>query len=401
MNDLIRYDHKPKQRLLPDYTGLHLEDFSILIVKRPLFCPRTTCPNHHEPKGDWYSHFGRYHTRAHGWVKRFICTHCRKTCSSQTFHISYYAKRRYPYPALMLSLCSTSSLRAIGRSFSNRSVGSVSNHLARIARQAMVMKAHLMKEFTLKEDLCADGFVNFSTAQYFPTQSHILVGSKSLMLYFADIITQRRSGRMREDQRIKRNYFDTLFPFDPHGVIKASWRFIHQALTLFATSYRPEKILYTDMKREYRTVFNRIVDPRLGITHYAISSKRARTRKNPLFPVNYFDREFRKDLHDCVRETVCFSRNLNRHMQRLAVYQLWHNYLKPYRVGTRDRRPHAVVAGMNKWEAQKALVKCLSLRQLLSKNPVEPFERRVWTEKLLTPLIPETKTRALAKHFLA
>ena len=122
-----------------------------------------------------------------------------------------------------------------------------------------------------------------------------------------------------------------------------------------------------------------------------------RTRANPLFPVNYFDRELRKDLHDCVRETVCFSRNLNRHMQRMCVYELWHNYLKPFRVGTFDRRAHGVVAGMNKWEVQKALIRCLSLRSLSSRTTLEPFERRIWFEKLITPLLPQKKSRNLAK----
>ena len=89
------------------------------------------------------------------------------------------------------------------------------------------------------------------------------------------------------------------------------------------------------------------------------------------------------------------------HMLRWSVYELWHNYLKPFRVGTHDRRPHGVVAGMNKWEVQKALIKCLSLRRLVSKTRLEPFERRIWFEKLITPLAPEEKTRGLAKHICA
>jgi hypothetical protein len=258
-----------------------------------------------------------------------------------------------------------------------------------------------MSRFILKENLCADGFVNFSTSQYFPTQSHILVGSDSQFLYFKDIITTRRSGRMREEQKHKRESLEALFAFDSQAVLKASVRFIIKARDLFSTSYRPRKTLYTDMKNEYRRAFTRLIDPRLNIRHVSISSKVARTRWNPLFPVNYIDRELRKDLHDCVRETVCFSRNVNRHMQRMSVYELWHNYLKPFRVGTFDRRPHGVVAGMNKWEVQKALIRCLSLRQLASKTTLEPFERRIWFERLITPLLPEKKTRGLAKHICA
>ena len=399
MNDLtVRNNSSTK--LLPDFTPLDLQDFSAQIVKEPLFCPRKSCPNHHNPRGKWFDHFGRYPTAAHGWVNRFICKRCGKTCSAQTFHFTYYAKTRYPYPALIIALSSTCCLRALSRLFGNRSPGSISNHIARLARQAMAMKAHLMHGFHLPENLCADGFLNFCVSQYFPTQSHIIVGSNSLMLYYKDIITQRRSGRMSEAQKARRAALEQLFTIDPRGVEKASFRFISAALDLFDTSYQREKTLITDMHHTYAQVFDRVVDPRLHITHFAISSKAARTKSSPLFPVNYFDREIRKDLHDCVRETVCFPRNLNRHMQRFSVYQLWHNYLKPFSVGTYDRRPHGVVAGMNKWEVQKQLNRCLFIRAWSSREPIELFDRRVWREKLITPLAPLKKTRPLAKFVL-
>ena len=381
-----------------DRSPLYLSDFSILVVKKPLFCPRPSCPHHHRPKGRWYSRFGRYHTRAHGWVNRFICNVCNKTCSEQTFHFTYYAKTRYPYPAFIYALSSTSGLRALGRCFGNRSPGSVANHIGRLARQAMAMKARMHHRFTLNENLCADGLVNFSVSQYFPTQTHILVGCHSQMLYFKDIITTRRSGAMSDEQKLIRDHMDALFPFDPHGVEKASLRFIKAALTLFATSAHTQKVLITDQKYEYRKVFTRIVDPTLRISHLAVSSKLPRTHYNPLFPVNYFDREVRKDIHDCVRETVCFPRNLNRHMQRLSVYEFWHNYLKPFRVGTEDRRAHAVVAGMEREKAQRELIRSLSIRACITRERIEQFDRKVWLEKLITPLAPEKKTRALARY---
>src|SRR5690606_39326177 len=49
-------------------------------------------------------------------------------------------------------------------------------------------------------------------------------------------------------------------------------------------------------------------------------------------PVNYADRQFRKDLANHVRETVQFARSPVAMMSRLALYLFYHNYLSPYRV---------------------------------------------------------------------
>jgi hypothetical protein len=50
-----------------------------------------------------------------------------------------------------------------------------------------------------------------------------------------------------------------------------------------------------------------------------------RTTGNPLFAVNYADREIRKDLAEHRRETVCFARSAAMSMARLWVYVADHN----------------------------------------------------------------------------
>ncbi|MFP4564035.1 MAG: hypothetical protein ACLFRY_12085 [Spirochaetia bacterium] len=43
--------------------------------------------------------------------------------------------------------------------------------------------------------------------------------------------------------------------------------------------------------------------------------------RNPLFPVNYLDRQIRKDNSNHLRKTVQFSRDVDSRMERMAVYQ--------------------------------------------------------------------------------
>jgi hypothetical protein len=66
--------------------------------------------------------------------------------------------------------------------------------------------------------------------------------------------------------------------------------------------------------------------------HQRTSSRVVRNCENPLFPVNYLDREFRKDQACHVRETVQWSKTVNNTMERMMVYLAYHNLFKPFRI---------------------------------------------------------------------
>jgi hypothetical protein len=114
-------------------------------------------------------------------------------------------------------------------------------------------------------------------------------------------------------------------------------------------------ILYTDEKSDYRrdTVGHqerlRRDDVQRPCRHHTTSSRDGRNQKNPLFAVNYFDREIRKDMACQARETVQFPRNVSNAMLRMSLYMFDHNIRKPYRIRDRDRGylRHAMVAGMD------------------------------------------------------
>ena len=66
--------------------------------------------------------------------------------------------------------------------------------------------------------------------------------------------------------------------------------------------------------------------------------------------MNYFDREIRTDNANHVRETVQFSRRAIAALERMALYQLYHNYFKPYRIGPPqlEELRHGEVAGIER-----------------------------------------------------
>jgi hypothetical protein len=82
------------------------------------------------------------------------------------------------------------------------------------------------------------------------------------------------------------------------------------------------------------------------VRHQRTSSRVVRSCENPLFPVNYLDREFRKDQACHVRETVQWSKTVNNAMERMMVYLAYHNLFKPFRIKERSDLTHAEMAGI-------------------------------------------------------
>ena len=170
----------------------------------PPFCPRTTCRNHQAPTGKkWYYSIGRYHTKAHGPVQRFICRVCGKTFSEQTFRLSYYLHRKISFRAIFSNITACSGIRALARSFQVTDKV-ISNRVGRLARQAMGLMASLRSSQRFSEDVTADGFVSYIRSQYSPNNIHHLIGTDSQYVYACDLAYLRRKGRMTRYQKLKR-----------------------------------------------------------------------------------------------------------------------------------------------------------------------------------------------------
>ena len=114
--------------------------------------------------------------------------------------------------------------------------------------------------------------------------------------------------------------------------------------------------------------------------HVRISSRKARTLTNRLFPVNYMDRQVRKDNANQVRETVQFSRNVNNCLERVAVYQLYHNYCKPFRIGKPEkvRLRHGEVAGIERERIEGQLSDLYTRRRFFSRVQLSCSQMHMW-----------------------
>jgi len=358
----------------------------------PPFCGSSSCSLHSLVRGVPYTEFigwGSYSTKAFGEVPRFRCTVCGKTFSEQTFRTDYYAKRVIDYEEVTRRLSSCESLSAIARAF-HASTDTISNRISRACRQVLSFESDQAESRHLDEDLVADGFESFCGSQYFPNNITILVGSVSQFVYTADHVTLRRKGRMTEGQRIRRAALERLFKADPKGIEKSFARVIGEGLRVLSDGCRSVLNLWTDEHRAYPRAINQpscfsVLRAAGRIIHRTISSRAARTRANPLFPVNYLDREMRKDMHEHTRETVCFGRNVNRQMERLALYLWWHNYRKPHRIRG-ETRSHAEVAGYDMSRIDEGLRWIWERRAWLSLTDLPETMRDSWLRTRVSPL---------------
>ena len=361
-------------------------------MKKPPNCPNRDCPNHYINTDDnnerWYYNCGSYSSKSKNDIKRFRCKNCKKRFSSQTFSLEYALKKKGAFRQIFHKLKGCSGIRDMARDL-KMAPCSVSLRITRLARQSTAFHAEMKGLIRLDEDLVADGFESFAVSQYFPNNFNILVGKESQFLYTFDYSQLSRKGRMTEKQK-KRNRILQQQVLCRRTVTASFTDLCHFISHRMWSSRKQVNILYTDKKNEYIQVLKVFVFPET-LKHIAISSKLIRTVDNELFAVNYMDRQFRMCLAEHVRETAKFARNVNNSMERMAVYRLYHNYMKPFRINRADDsfrdRIHAEVAGLSRELVQKKLRTFFTRRLFLSHcGAIDSQDLLLWHRCYATPL---------------
>lgn len=371
-------------------------------MKFPPFCPNDECSHHwYEPDSgtpiqepgeerQWFAPAGYYSTKAFGRVRRFRCRSCGRYFSEQTFSLDYFNKRPISFETVFRRIVGGSGVRTISREI-GVSHQIVLNRISRLARQGIAVHAVLASLIGLDENLAADGFESFVDSQYEPNNIHLLVGSRSQFLYGFDYAHLRRKGRMSEEQKQERERRYECRVRDRISISESFSRIVSMIEDLIATrpcgeEGQPERtVLFTDKKIEYVRCLNtseilKELKRRESFTYVRISSRKARTITNRLFPVNYMDRQVRKDNANQVRETVQFSRNVNNCLDRMSVYQLYHNYCKPFRIGRpeEEKLRHGEVAGIEREKIDGQLTDLFTRRRFFSRLRLSCSQLRMW-----------------------
>jgi hypothetical protein len=335
---------------------------------------------------------GFYATKVSGSVQRFKCIRCGKGFSERSTSIDYFTKKSLDYHEIFRATTAGESLSSIARNL-GCSLGSVQNRQDRLGRNCIAMHARLLAGHKLSEDLCADGFESFDRSQYFPNSINILTGTESQFLYGNTHATLRRKGRMTVAQRKKRDGFDIAAPISPGAVRTSFSSLITRIEPMWNKAIRPRLVLRTDEHPAYPQAI-RHIGPLCDalkegtFVHERYSSRKRRTITNPLFPVNYYDRELRKDIAAFRRESTCFTRNVANGLLRFSHHQIWHNYCKPQRIISAARQPmtHAERAGIDSSHIERERERLFVERAFLSHQDLNLEEIKTWLKKHPTPL---------------
>ena len=345
-----------------------------------------------DPGERWCILYGFHQTDVVGPVQRFKCLFCGKSFCERSFHIDFYTKKLADYHEILTRNASGESVSAIARNLGLRP-NCVTNRINRLARNCLAFHSSMLRSHPLADDLVADGFESFDRSQYFPNNINILVGARSQFLYAFTHTTLRRKGRMTRTQKRRRAELERVYRAPRRGVEDSFARLCRVIPSLWSRSSRPTLHFITDLHPAYPRALARV--PSLAVamerrefSHHAFSSTIPRTVVNPLFAVNYMDREIRKDQAAHRRESTCFCRNTANGLSRMAVYLVWHNYMKPHRInGAAQPDPsHAEVAEYRAGGAEELARRLFPGRAFLSFARLEEWADRIWQRLEATPL---------------
>jgi transposase-like protein len=302
-----------------------------------LFSPPASCPN---PRCDSRTKSTPWRYKKKGFffrdqkphrIQRYLCHHCGRNFSSQTFDVTYWLRHGRLLEPLFKRLVSCSGLRQIAREM-EVSHSTVQRLTERLGRHCLLFHERMRPRTAPAEPLVLDGFRTFEHSQYWPMDLNLLVGASHYVYGFNDA-ELRRSGTMRPSQRRKRAMLENR-----HGRpdSKATRRQVEELLRRIVPA-GGAAVIRSDEHPAYRQAMRRLRDRTFH--HEPTSSKAARTTHNPLFPVNLADLLLRHCGANHKRETIAFSKRRQGALYRAAIWVVWKNYIKSLSENRRDAPP--------------------------------------------------------------
>ena len=351
----------------------------------PPRCPNPVCDSHADP-GTWRFKKKGFYSRQRGprRVQRYLCQHCSRNFSSQTFSPSYWLRHSGLHRALFFRVLACSSYRQIAQEF-RVSHTTVQRQVERLGRHCLLLHEQLRPRGAPTEPLVLDGFRSFEFGQYWPFDLNLVVGVSHYVYGFNDA-ELRRSGTMTSAQRHKRAELEGRYGRpNPKATRQAVGELVGRIVLPGG-----EAEIHSDDHPAYSPAFQGL--PARRIRHRVTSSRKARTARNPLFPVNLADLLLRHTGANHKRETIAFSKRRQGALYRAAIWLVWRNYVKSTSESRRDDPP-AVRLGII--ERRMTVGEILRARQ---------FPWRValpgWLERCYFSGIPTRRIRRCRQHRL-
>jgi transposase-like protein len=318
----------------------------------PPCCPNPGCPFHRGATPSWRFVRAGFFPRQHPphRIQRFQCCHCRRHFSEQTFRTTYWLRRPELLAATFHRLVGGSAFRQIAREF-ECSPQTIAAHSARLGRHCLLFHERARPRGAPAEPLALDTFVTFEYSQYHPTGFHVLAGRDSHYFHGFTDSELRRSGSMTARQKRRRAQLEARHGRpDP----RSTEREVSALLGIVVPEPGARLVLHTDEHQDYPRALRRLTH--LQVEHHTISSRAARTTRNPLFAINLIDLLIRHSVANHRRETIAFAKRRQGAADRLWVMLAWRNYVKSFSERKRGASP-AMRAGVcqRRWKVPELL----------------------------------------------
>jgi transposase-like protein len=352
--------------------------------RRPPVCPNPDCDSHVSPD-PWRFKKKGFHERltAPHRVQRYLCQHCRRSFSSQTFSPTYWLRKPQLLQPLFLRVLGCSSLRQIAHEL-DVSHSTLVRLVARLGRHCLLFHERLRPPLPV-EAIVLDGFRAFEFGQYWPFDLNLLVGVSHYVYGFNEA-ELRRSGTMRPAQHRKRASLERAHGRpDPQATRRAIQELVGRVVPAAACVE-----LYSDQHRSYPPALRGLDDR--DIRHRTTSSKERRTPGNPLFPVNLADLLLRHTGANHKRETIAFSKRRQGALDRAAIWLVWRNYVKSTSENRCDDPPGVKLGVIPK---RLGVAEVLRERHFPWRTELSEWQERCYFGRISTRRISNCRTHQL------
>lgn len=267
----------------------------------------------------------------------------------------------------------------------NCSPETVAHHVARLGRHCLLVQARELRHIPALDEIAIDGFETFEWSQYFPFHHNVAVDVGSgYFLYHTDS-PLRRKGRMRPRQKARRAQIELAFGRPPSRAIEHGVRDL-------LLSLRPG-VIRSDDHRAYPRA---IASVGRGVTHLITSSKRRRDRRNPLWEVNLLDLMIRHSTAAHKRETIAWAKRRQASIEKLAIFQVWRNYMKKrWEKQTEDTPAMVLGLASRRWRLRDLLKK----RVFFDMIELSPCWEHYYRREVRTAALKVNRTHRLRYAF--
>ncbi len=257
------------------------------------------------------------------------------------------------------------------------SPSTVAHQIARLGRHCLLLQARELARIDRLHEIAIDGFETFEWSQYFPFHHNVAVDIASgYFLYHTDS-PLRRKGRMTRHQKERRVVLeDRLGKAHPKAVESG----VRDLLAGLLSKQRSVTLRSDDHAAYPRA----IASLKFEIAHCITSSKERRDRRNPLWEVNLLDLMIRHSTAAHKRETIAWAKRRQASIEKLAIFQMWRNYIKRRREKG-NRVTSAMLLGLanRPWRVKDLLAgRVFYEKEHLSDRWRDYYRRRVETRAL-------------------